>query len=1228
MNCQNRFTGTDSRSARGHFVPALTQLNRITRQWPSWGALGGLILLSLARLDAQVAPAPSVSADTLAKYDKNANGFIDADEQARIDADAKSTGDVIKLSPFEVTSDTDRGFQTGSVGTTARMKVNLADTPVSYSIINREFIEALGLTDMGEAAAWATNQSFLSTNNGGLTNNSSQQYFQRGQVVSTGAESGTGTQRNSFQTANQINDSYNVESFDFGRGPNAALFGGGSGGGGLGGISSTQTKKARLDAAKTVISVVTGSWNYQRATIDYNRPISERVGIRLNAVALNGDGWRQRESFTTRGLSGTLTWKITNTTDFSLDVSHEMKQAHVVGNGYDDHASGWDGVTVFRGPITNAMYSSNATVGATSSGGSQIFGVNPITGSVGLTFNGEPNGITRLAGVFLMADLHTGTLMNYQNQPVTVKADQTSRTPLWSRSAPNGQYFVRAGNGSLPLQGNGQIQPSFGIGRQTHYKTTKQGLPADMWYRAEENSLFRSPSYRFTGTIDTPTTWSWAKGLQTTLTQRVGQNLFVDLSGDINRVHSAQQTFDQPSGGTPEGGRNEFIDVNQLSPDGTPNRHFLEPYTSLNPGPRNDYTADQGVRLTVAYTNLDLKKWGNYSFNFQGGASQRDTQTVPYVLVAAQNADPRRWVASDTLRIRTNWYDPVKTYYIPSTLNYTGNVDWTNANAPVIMPTTVAKPRMILGRAQGVGGSGLSKGFDQDRFYLAHVQAKYFDNMFVVTGDYRRAFAFRDRKSGVGDGDLPANWDAMTAFYLPDAPKDYFTMTYIQKNTSTGAVTSTKPVLATSRPRTTDPVSGLSIRNPIFANERFRNDYNAPSRRSYSNSKNVGIVWNATKWFAPYLNYSTSYTPPSSTALDINFDKIKPTDAFGYDMGTNLRLFKGNLTLRLNYYKNTRKNNTATAPVAAPINSLYQSNRFDDSDSSASGRNAIGLEDLPGNGDYRDNRSDGREVEIGANLFRGMRLTLNGGWGFTTNSNNFVLSKAYVPDHADEFLTILQDAGGRLDTSQKPIGAPNAPGLAVVNATITGPLLDQQQAVNAYNNIWINYQSMNTSRDLRQPNQPVINGFIDYTLQSGVARGLRMGGGVQWQGSTPFATLANRTILDPNSPIPTAIDDPSVDGNDFTYLKGSYKTTATLAYTFQLKNRTSLAVNLVVSNPINDRGVDFVDASRGPNSGAASRQPGGNLTLPNRAPLPSLASRLKEPISYKLTGTYSFGGGR
>jgi outer membrane receptor protein involved in Fe transport len=1175
--------------ARSRSGSVLVQIGKVC-------SVGSLALLSLARLNAQAPATPSAAA---------------------------SNEDVVRLSPFTVTTENDRGFQSGSVGTTARMKVDLADTPVSYSIINREMIDALGIVDMGEAAAWATNQSWLITDNGGMSNNSAQQYYQRGQTVSTGTANGSGAQRNSFQNASSINDSYNVESFDFGRGPNAALFGPGSGGGGLGGISSTQTKKARLEAPRTSISVVQGSWNYFRATVDYNRPLTERLGVRINAVAQDNDGWRAREFTHTRGLTAAMTWKITSTTDFTLEGSHEMRQAHSVGTGFDEYISGWDGITVFRGPITNAMLSTNATPGAVTSGGSTVFGTNPISGTVGLTWNGEPNGINRVASDFLVANLKTGTVMNYRNYPITRRADATSRVPVWSGTAPNGAYFVRFGPAdALPVQGDAarSIQPSFGVGRMNQYSSNRQALPQDMYDRVYGRSKMREPSYRYTGTLDTPTTWSWTKDLQTTLTQRVGNNLYLDVSADINRVHSGTQSFDQPNNaGNPEGGRYVQLDINQLLPDGGPNPNFLEPYSSMAPGGREDWTYDQGVRLNAVYAGLDLGRWGRYDFNFQVGSSQRDTQMKNWAFVTALNADSRRWGSSDSLRFRVNWSDPVKTYYLPTSLSYTGNIDWTNANAPVLQPVSTIKPRRIL-------GNNWSSAFSQDRYYLAHTQGKYFSNAVVLTLDYRRAFAFRSTKSAVAQlGYLPVGWDAATPYFRPDAPSDYFTMTYLQKNTATGVVTSTKPVLAVTRPTTTDAVTGLTIMNPFFVGDRFRNDYNNPSTRTYSDSKNVGIVWNARKWFAPYVNYSTSYTPPNANALDINFDRIKPQDSYGYDMGANIRLFRNNLTMRLNYYKNTRKNNTTNPSVQAPINSLYQSNRFDDTDATSSGRNAIGLEDLPGTGDYQDVRSDGREIEIGANL-GGMRLTLNGGWGFTTNSNVAPLAKLYVPAHAADFLKVLQDAGGKLDTTQKPLGAPSAPGLAVIDTTITGPLLDQQQAINAYNNTWINYESLLATVNVRTPNQPTINGLVDYTLRSGAAKGLRLGAGLQWQGTVRFAALGSQTILDPNNPIPTAIDDPSVNNNNYSFVKGSYRTTATLAYTFQLKDRKSLALNLVITNPINDRGPVWGDQSLG--TGFANfRQPAGDLTKPNRVGRPGLISRWKEPIAYKLTATYSFGGG-
>jgi len=45
-----------------------------------------------------------------------------------------------------------------------------------------------------------------------------------------------------------------------------------------------------------------------------------------------------------------------------------------------------------------------------------------------------------------------------------------------------------------------------------------------------------------------------------------------------------------------------------------------------------------------------------------------------------------------------------------------------------------------------------------------------------------------------------------------------------------------------------------------------------------------------------------------------------------FDMKANLNLFSGRLTLRLNYFKNTREHDASNSPVQGNINTLYAAN--------------------------------------------------------------------------------------------------------------------------------------------------------------------------------------------------------------------------------------------------------------------------------------------------------------
>ena len=65
-------------------------------------------------------------------------------------------GEAVMLSPFEVSTERDTGFAAASSLAGGRLAGDLRDTPVAYSVITRDFIDALGITDLQTAAEWTT----------------------------------------------------------------------------------------------------------------------------------------------------------------------------------------------------------------------------------------------------------------------------------------------------------------------------------------------------------------------------------------------------------------------------------------------------------------------------------------------------------------------------------------------------------------------------------------------------------------------------------------------------------------------------------------------------------------------------------------------------------------------------------------------------------------------------------------------------------------------------------------------------------------------------------------------------------------------------------------------------------------------------------------------------------------------------------------------------------------
>src|SRR5687768_171409 len=72
-------------------------------------------------------------------------------------APPKGESAAIVLSPFVVDTAKDTGFVAATSLAGGRLATDLADTPAAYSVLTREFIDALNITDLAGAIEWTVN---------------------------------------------------------------------------------------------------------------------------------------------------------------------------------------------------------------------------------------------------------------------------------------------------------------------------------------------------------------------------------------------------------------------------------------------------------------------------------------------------------------------------------------------------------------------------------------------------------------------------------------------------------------------------------------------------------------------------------------------------------------------------------------------------------------------------------------------------------------------------------------------------------------------------------------------------------------------------------------------------------------------------------------------------------------------------------------------------------------
>ena len=1087
------------------------------------------------------------------------------------------------LSPFTVNTDKDDGFAAANAGTATRLTLDMKDVPAPFSVMTREFIDALGITNVQEAVAWMPNvaampsedlvTSPLNFNSRGVTNN-------RGQT------------RNNYLTGGLV-DAYALERYEFGRGPNSALFNIGGSSSLTGGLGS-QTKKPRYDRTIDTAALAVGSWNNLRTTLDVNRPLTDKLAIRGNALWAEADGWLQKASSESKGVTGAVAYLLRPKTELRIEGAWDRMMRSKPSPDVFDGVSGWDGVTVFRGPITNAILGTQTAPGVANS-----------LGHI-LSIQGETQGVNRRAGEYYVWNGFNGqnAIMNFQNEGFTRKGDETANTPIFA----NGRLFTR-GTG-LPLGIGYMASGAFPAATENpdgqHNLRYQQNEPADIYSRAIRGSAFRPVADNFSMAFDAPMYGENMRDLNVNLSHQIGTRWFFELGGNINNVygHSAREGAN--------GFRTIRIDINQTLPDGTPNTNFLQPYGDTMLGFSERNYLNQSVRGNVAYRR-NLGKWGDYTLNLNLASNARTTEVRFKRYSVAQAPDPRMWqAAAQTVFIRQYLNQSSRPYSeqgIPAALyQQTFAAD----NNSVVASSPGITPRWTLS-----DWNDTKEEFDNG---VLAMSARFFGGKLVLLTasryDRYRSLLF----SRMEFGDLPADWNGRTRLYKPAAPADWANLNYLPRNAA-GVPTQTKTIPAATRPRQNGPGvvtnNGVQVYNPFYANDRFRNDYSPPANEGSNTTGTYGFAWHALKNITLIGNYATSYLPPATNAFDMNNQLVKPVTGLGYDGGLRFNLFNERLTVNTTYFYNRENFQRTGSPVTTAINNLLSRNVA--TDPSTDGRNAIGLPAIFGT-DYQSLETSGVELEIVGKITRGWRVMFNLGTARVFNFNRWPQTKPFVEENANFYRQVLEDAGGRIDATQPLAGAP---GRAVVNTAITAAIpAEQTNAVADYNSLWANYALVANDLPVAGVNRRTMNVFTDYTVQEGRFKGLRLGLGARDRGSIYIMSRSADTIVDPANPT-RAIDDPTVDQTTPVYAKNPIIATGTLGYTMRLKGGRFLKLlqgkevsfQLVINNLMDTRKPVYSGTQ------GSVRPPNGDFSNPSRIAIPSRVYELTEPRSFLFTTT-------
>jgi len=944
-----------------------------------------------------------------------------------------------------------------------------------------------------------------------------------------------GTNRNFFAGGSNPS-TYNLERMDYARGPNSILFGTGT----ISGTANAVVKTARPGRNATEVRAEFGSWESYRGTVDANYSLRRHAAVRVVGTWQDTHTFRDWEHTQRKGVSPSVTIEPTRTTRLSV-IGDYYEQKVVAGmNALTDTFSGWDGKTVYSGLQPSTLPSQSA-FGA-SRIGTNSWVVSPASGR------------------------GFGTAVSYTGMMQTTFFG--GNRPVNGVTAASGSNL---GFNAGPIIDTPMLSPGI-------YDAAIQG------------SNFRVPARSFTNIGPNPTAINRFRDATFFLEQRAGESLNLQLSGNANRLFSYGLIDYYTNQGYP----NTSIDINRLLPDGAANPNFLQPYNEFSRPERQKVdTTNKALRFAAAYAKDT--RWVDVRANVIGGIENQEIFRSREYYMIPFDADARAWGLVTSTRTQTLRYR----YYWNQRERDLTEMKEIALFDPATGTSRTYNPLWVLGSDRN-DATTLSDA--TTKYYQASANLSFWKKRFILLGAFRADQVDRSQRLFLRPLDHPAGYGSLTRdhfVYRPDAPADYFTLSYVPKDAA-GRPTGPAQLAPATRPR--DTTTGVAL--PQYAGDRFQDDFNPPPTSTKKPTKSLGGIVNVGRGVSLWANFAQTFNPTDFTKTTIDYGTPPPSVSEGKDYGLRFSLGP-KFYLTLSRYESKENDASITQPSGfSNLQVIINTNVV--GDLSSDGRNRRGLGDVPiAWNDTLDRRSRGYEAEIVANLSANWRLTLNAGLADASQTDAYRQTRAWVDGRTEVMKQILDDAGIRFDAAGIASAKPGV-------TTATSP--DLNNAVNAWNSLQASRANwVSGTQRLNRLTKYTANAYSDYRFSDGRLRGLRVGYGMQFRGPQVIGYRGADTVVNPANPA-QAIDDPNADAYTVVWQKAYFLATATVGYPVKLAGR-KVEFNLSVTNLFNYDTPLY--------NTAGLRATDGNLASPARTSYPRFYS-YTTPRSFRLSATHTF----